>query len=99
MTLLDKIFSKEAAARAVEIVKSLPRATTEQEATANHEEATRQLYAFVEAVDQDIVRPIPYAGPFLAVIVDTPPVDALELRACAMVIEQTYRALKYGGAL
>lgn len=97
MTLLDKIFSKEAAEKAAQIVLSLPKATTDAQDTENHEKGTDELYQFIEAIDQDVVQPIPFAGPFLAMIVDTPPVDAAERAACAWLIEQTYRALKYGG--
>lgn len=95
---LTKILSKDAYEKAAELVQGQQPAANEEEATNNHKAVLEGLIAFVEDLD-DKVELIPFAGPILKALVDSPAVDDMERKACEFVVETVYRALKYGDAL
>lgn len=95
---LTKLLSKQAFEKATELVQGQSKPTSKAEADANHEAVLNGLVAFVEVLD-DKVELIPFAGPILKALVDSPAVDDLERKACEFIVESVYRALKYGEAL
>lgn len=91
---LEKIFSKETLAKALDLIAqadvSLP---GEDQADARHAQALEGLVAFVERLD-DKVSLIPHVGFLLKAVIDSPPVDAYERKACAAVLELAYQSLR-----
>ncbi|KQR22855.1 hypothetical protein [Deinococcus sp. Leaf326] len=93
---LSKLLSKAALAKAIELIKQQPTAATPEDGTANHATVAAGVLAFVEALD-DKVELIPFAGPILKALVDSPEVDRLEKLLVDYVVEQAYQVLKLGG--
>lgn len=93
---LEKLLTKEAFAKATELILNQPPATDKAVGDDNHTAVRVGLISFIETLD-DQVSLIPFAGPILKAIVDSPGVDAEEARLADFVIESVYRALKYSG--
>ncbi len=95
---LEKLFSKAASEKIAELIRAQPTATTKEEGDANHAAVVEGDVAFVEHLD-DKVALIPYAGPILAVIVDTPAMDQKEREWVEFAVELAYRTLDSVGAV
>lgn len=93
---LEKILSKAALAKAIELIKQQPTAATPEEGESAHAAVAAGVLVFVEALD-DKVELIPFAGPILKALVDSPEVDRLEKKLVDYVVEQAYQVLKLGG--
>lgn len=98
MDFLTKLLSKAAFEKATDLITGQAPAATPEEGEANHKAVVDGLYAFVEDLD-DKVELIPFAGPILKALVDSPAADAKEYELCEFVVEAAYRALKYADAL
>lgn len=94
---LEKLLSKATVAEAARLILAQPLATTQEEGAANHQKVVEGVYTFVETLD-DKVALIPYAGPILAAIVDSPAVDAAERKWVEFVVELGYQSLNAVGA-
>ena len=95
---LEKLLSKQAFEKATVLIQSQPTASTREEASENHRRVVDGLVAFIEEAD-DRVELIPYAGPILKALVDSPAIDAKERELAEFIVESAYRALKYADAL
>lgn len=93
---LEKLLSKQAFEKATDLIQEQPTPATREEATENHTRVVEGLVAFIEDLD-DRVELIPFAGPILKMLVDSPQVDAKERELAAFVVESVYRTLKYSG--
>lgn len=94
---LEKLLSKATAEQIGKLIQAQPPATTKEEGDANHERVVEGVVTFVESLD-DKVALIPYAGPILAMIVDTPAMDQKEREWVEFAVEMAYRALDSVGA-
>ncbi len=93
---LEKLLSKELFAEATALILAQPRAITEEEKAANHQRVRAALLTFAETLDDQVVL-IPFAGPILKAIVDSPSVDAEEVKLVDFIISSVYRPLKETG--
>lgn len=91
---LEKIFSKETLAKATElIVQADVVMPGEDNADARHLMVVDGLVEFVERMDDQVSR-IPHIGFLLKAIIDSPPIDEYERKACAAVVELAYQTLR-----
>lgn len=94
---LEKLLSKATAEQIARLIQAQPPATTEEEGDANHAAVKAGALAFVEELDDKVIL-IPYAGPILAALVDSPAVDQKEEEWVDFAVEMAYRALDSVGA-
>jgi hypothetical protein len=97
-SFLTKLFSKQVLAYATQMIQAQSTAATPEDAAANHKKVVDGVLSYLETLDNSVVL-IPFIGPFLAALIDTPMVDGLERQLVEALVELAYRPLKYSGAL
>lgn len=95
---LKKLFSKQMSKYVTELAQGQPMATTQAEKDANHKAVRDGIRAYMEELD-DRVELIPFAGPLLDALVDSPAAEKTEDEWADFLAELVYRPLKYADAL
>lgn len=95
---LKKLFSKQTLAYATGLAQGQGTASTDEEARANHKAVRDGIRAYIESLD-DRVTLIPFVGPILDGLVDSPAFEKTEDEWADFLAEMVYRPLKYADAL